>query len=317
MRLSSSTDVTFWSLVSGKFAAFEGAQDVVGPCLNLTPVRVRIDPDRSFRDLLHQIYNQQIAAIPYELAPFDASTKQSLWPESVRYASIFQYQNLPDQETSEKQSANFSAWTTAGVAVYNGGLLQDGGCWLMAWPQKDECAGFRFRFYEKTMSPSTADSTFELFYKILRAMNDNLDDEVYSTLLLQSEEILEQGNIPRLASEAINFHKPSTQPIPSACSAVIECLLGIWHCIFHPLIWKKEEYPIIGQDESFFDRGGNSISAAEMSSLCTEVGFNLTLQDIIDFPTLRLQTLLISGLIECPTRDPPKLHFSPGQKFTI
>lgn len=64
--LSQSMDVTFGNIVSGRFAAFEGAQDVVGPCLNVLPARVRINPEQSFTELLKQVYEQQVMAIPFE-----------------------------------------------------------------------------------------------------------------------------------------------------------------------------------------------------------------------------------------------------------
>lgn len=312
-RLSQSTDVTFWSVVSGRFAAFEGAQDVVGPCLNLIPIRVRIDPDQRFGDLLQHIFEQQVAAIPYESASFDPSTRQTLWPESTRYESVFHYQNLPNHETSEEESSDLSSWTTAGTAAYGGGLVQKGGCWLVAWPEEHGSAGFCFKFCEETMSPSKADSTFDLFSKILHAINENLDDRLYSALSFPIDERFLMGeNHLTSAQEAIHFHQPPSQSIPRACRETMESLVAIWVRVLHPSPGKIDQDCTIEQDESFFDLGGDSISAAEVTSFCSEAGFDLTLQDIIDFQTLRLQTLLISGLIDRPARDPLKLLLRSG-----
>lgn len=45
----------------------------------------------------------------------------------------------------------------------------------------------------------------------------------------------------------------------------------------------------------FFDIGGDSISAAELAATCSRAGLDLTLQDVIDFPTVAQQTLYVGG----------------------
>lgn len=136
--------------------------------------------------------------------------------------------------------------------------------------------------------------------------------KVYSILSFPiDEESLEREGHHPPAQEVIGSHKPPSQSIPPACRAVIEFLAAIWVRVLHPSPGKTDQYPTIGQDEVFSDLGGDSISAAEVASLCMGAGFDLTLQDIIDFPTLRLQTLLISGLIDRPARIRQNCTFHP------
>ena len=319
-RLSRSTDVTFGKVVSGRFAAFEGAQDVAGPCLNLIPARVRINTGQSVRDLLQQIYEQQVAVMSYESTPFDRIAKQAPWPASMPFASIFQYQNLPDRDTSGIQSSTDSAGTIAGHAVYGGGLLQSGACWLMAWPVADGKAAFRFTFCGETLPASQAESIFDLFLKILHALNGNLDNTISSALSLpMDEDLLVQEDRP--ASSQQVSHSKQAYPLPLPCPTVIEHLKAIWLLVLHPSpkateAATSEPAVSIAQDDSFFeDLGGDSISAVEVAGLCAKAGFKLSLQDIIDFPSLRLQALVVSGQVQRPVREKPKLCFSDNHRF--
>lgn len=322
-RLSRSTDVTFGKVVSGRFAAFEGAQDVIGPCLNLIPTRVRINTEQSIRDLLQQIYEQQVAVMSYESTPLDRIAKQAPWPASMPFASIFQYQNLPDQDTSGIQSSTDSTGTVAGNAVYGGGLLQSGACWLMAWPVADGHAAFRFTFCGETLPASKAESVFDLFLKTLHALNSNLDDKISSALSLRIDKgLLVREDHP--ASSQQLSHNKKAHPLPSLplpCPTVLEHLKAIWLLVLHPSpnpspSATNDPGVSIAQDDSFFDDlGGDSISAAEVAALCANASFELSLQDIIDFPSLRLQALVVSGQVQRPVREKPKLCFSDNHKF--
>ena len=321
-RLSQSTDVTFGNLVSGRFAAFEGAQDVIGPCLNLIPARVRIDSGQCYRDLLKQVHDQQVAAIPFESTPFDRIARQAAWPATMHFASIFQYQNLPNEDTLDTRLSNPIASTVVGNAVYGGGLLQHGGCWLMGWPVADGRAGFRFTFSGDTFSSSAAESILSLLFKTLHAINDNLEDQVRSVLSFPiSEELSKRSDQSPTSQKESPNPRPSTFNVPASCNEVIENLKVIWAQVLQPMTTASRERIIdrdgtdFDQNDSFFELGGDSISAAEAAYLCMSSGFDLKLQDFIDFPTLGLQALLVSGQLQRPRRDSPGLHFKADHKF--
>lgn len=129
-------------------------QDIVGPCLNLIPARIQIGADNTFRELFQQIHKQQVAMIAYESTPFEQIARQARWPASTRLASIFQYQNLPDQEISKSECHdNEAPWEVTGYASYGDFMLQIGACRIMAWPEANVRALFRFMFNEENSVP--------------------------------------------------------------------------------------------------------------------------------------------------------------------
>ncbi|KAM4060580.1 condensation domain-containing protein [Hirsutella rhossiliensis] len=300
--ISQSTDVAFWNLVSGRFAPFEGAQAVVGPCINFVPVRVRFDPNEPVSELLRGIHEQHVACIPLEATPTNRIIQQAEWPaSSTSLGTVFQYQNIPDPQEHPVEAG--TAWTIKGGAVYGGGLLQAGACWLLAWPTRDGHSSFRFTFSPQTLSPAAAESIVALYLSLLRAINDGPQHTVAS--------VMPPANNPspsRLAPE----QRASTCTLPEIAYAgqsvltQIETfwkgLLGILHSI--------------GPDESFFDLGGDSLLATELEGLCVKAGFNMTLQDILDFPTLRLQALLVSSQISRPAHIVPQLQYHPASELS-
>jgi aryl carrier-like protein len=302
-QISSALDITFGNVVSGRFATFQGAQDVVGLCLNFIPVRVRINVLQSFNALLKEVFDQQVAAIPFEATPFYRIANQTSWSTETRFNSIFQFQNLPD---SEDEILAGSDWKIAGNAVYGGGLLQSGACWLMAWPHTDGTAQFRLTYSEETMNTNKAEALLELFFKILRRVNDDLDANVASALAIPSEAKIAQHQHQLLENQSVSTQSQSPT---ESFALVLEQMSFIWRTVLcctnvHPR-------------DSFFDLGGDSISAAEMSSRCANIGLILSMQDIIDFPELESQVVLLTRNTKSKRgcREMPKLLFSENHKF--
>ncbi|KAL9623355.1 MAG: hypothetical protein Q9204_007957 [Flavoplaca sp. TL-2023a] len=181
---SRATDVTLGHLVSGRFAALEGIHEVVGPCLNVIPAWIIIDTTFSLGDLLRHVQEQQIAATPYESVPFDRIAKQAKWPSLTRFPAIFQYQSLPEQSLLKHESDIRSpSWTYAGNAVYGGGLLQDGACWLMAFPENKGRASLRLTFAKETLSTAAAECTLDVFCQFLCAINSSNQQNKLASLL--------------------------------------------------------------------------------------------------------------------------------------
>ncbi|KAL8998121.1 MAG: hypothetical protein Q9169_002742 [Polycauliona sp. 2 TL-2023] len=327
---SQSTDITFGNLVSGRYAAFEGVHKVVGPCLNVIPARIVIDTRSSVHELLRQIEERQIASIPYESVPADRIARQAGWASataaSPRFPTIFQYQSLPDQplrsEETDVPRVGSSDSLYAGNAVYGGGLLQNGACWLMAWPEDNGRAAFRFTYAEEMLPTAAAECIVDVFCQTLHALNEsNGEDEVASGFLKPS---IDFGNLLLDHSDTASSpnetqHDAENLIVPPALVPVAESIKSFWTQILCDVSPSNESNTSpsldIAHEDSFFDLGGDSISAAELAATCTGAGLSLTLQDVIDFPTVAQQTLLIGGQIARPDRSSPGLVFSPDYKF--
>ncbi|KAK3368413.1 non-ribosomal peptide synthetase [Podospora didyma] len=96
-QLSTSSDVVFGHTISGRNAAVEGVGSMVGPCLNLLPVRVRFfsESGGTAKQLLHQIQDQQVANMPHEVLGFREIIRHCTdWPAWTYYTSTVQHHNI-------------------------------------------------------------------------------------------------------------------------------------------------------------------------------------------------------------------------------
>ena len=210
------------------------------------------------------------------------------------------------------------------------GLLQDGACWLMAFPEKEGRASFRLTFAKETLPTAAAERILDVFCQFLCAINSSSQqDKVASLLPSPPEETFldDVHNTPSSQNPFIPRHDASPPPsITSSLATVAERIESLWTQVLLPDDvdprrctsaehgkWSPNPFP---HDISFFDMGGDSISAAELAALGTAAGLQLGLQDILNFPTVEQQSLFVAGQIErSPVRDAPKLVFSEGYGF--
>ncbi|KHO00453.1 Amino acid adenylation [Metarhizium album ARSEF 1941] len=286
-QISLSSDITFGNLVSGRYAAFEGAQEVVGPCLNVIPFRVRIDTSQRFSGLLKDAYDRAIDTIPFEATPFNRIAAQSPWPGETGFKSIFQFQNIPGREEQDQILAG-SGWKKLGSAVYGGGLLQSGACWLTAWPTVGGTARLLLRYSEETMETREAEAVMDLFVGVLRLISNDPDASVASVSALcpSATTIQSHCSVPLQPGQPSSSSR--SQPPALALAPIVEEFRSIWKSV---LGFDGEIHP----EDSFFDLGGDSIAAAGMASLCVKMGIGLSMQDIIDSPSLISQVEHVTG----------------------
>jgi hypothetical protein len=91
---SGKSDVCFGYLVSGRSSSFDGIDQVVGPCINMLPVRLDVSQGTNL-ELLRRTQNQHLAALPYECLGYQELIRDCTnWPRWQRFSSVVQHQNL-------------------------------------------------------------------------------------------------------------------------------------------------------------------------------------------------------------------------------
>lgn len=90
-------DIEFGHLVSGRTLPISGVEDMVGPCVNIVPVRMRIRPGMTTEHLIEAIQDRYLASMPHETLGFNGIVEScTAWPRSTPYSSILQHQNIDD-----------------------------------------------------------------------------------------------------------------------------------------------------------------------------------------------------------------------------
>ena len=313
---SKKTDhVIFGSMVSGRDAPFAGAADVVGPTLNLVPVRMRIDPQQCCATTMNEAHEQYLAMMPYVATPIERIMEQSPWPKSTRFGSVLLHQNLP--RTSVVQDGHRpgeSEWRYVGAAVYRGIMLDITDVWLTTIPSHgdDEKGSMRcwLSFTEDAMDTAKASAIIDCFVDVLEKILENPDARVED--LVSFDRSVLDNHLPTPAPALSTAFCPSSAPESEASAALIERLKAFWKSALPSTSTtpegKEEESPIATTTD-FFDLGGDSLSAAVLARSCNQSGLDLSLQDIYDFPTLETQCGVLLGEVDRVKRGKPNLVF--------
>lgn len=94
-QMSGTSDVVYGHMVSGRNLPLDGVETIMGPCLNIVPVRAQLQSTGTVLALLQAIQQQQTDTIPHESMGFreiiDTCTE---WPAGTRFSSVFQHQEF-------------------------------------------------------------------------------------------------------------------------------------------------------------------------------------------------------------------------------
>src|SRR5690606_9775151 len=86
-------DVVFGYLVSGRSLPMAQIEDVVGPCINTTPVRVDTRLTSTVLELLESVRDKNLQGMAYETYPFDKIVSNCTeWPSWTRFSTLLECQ---------------------------------------------------------------------------------------------------------------------------------------------------------------------------------------------------------------------------------
>lgn len=101
-EMAATSDVVYGHMVSGRNLPLDNVESVMGPCLNIVPIRVNFEKLSTMFDLLSLIQTQQTSTIPHEGLGFQHIVDNcSEWPSGTRFSSVFQYQEFGGEDVSQ------------------------------------------------------------------------------------------------------------------------------------------------------------------------------------------------------------------------
>ncbi|KGO76863.1 AMP-dependent synthetase/ligase [Penicillium italicum] len=91
-------DVTFGTVTSGRNIDLANVENVMGPCYQITPVRVKFEPQWTAMDLLRFVQKQSAESAAHDFLGFEKISKQcAQWsPEARSFDSIVHHQDWDD-----------------------------------------------------------------------------------------------------------------------------------------------------------------------------------------------------------------------------
>ncbi len=286
-QLSGLSDVVFGNLISGRNATVEGVESIVGPCLNIIPVRIRLEPKWTGLDLLRKIQNQQVASMPFESLGFREIVQHCTdWPEWTYFSSIVQHQNIAQDTPFKLDKVKYKIGFLGAPDT-----LAD--LTIVSTPKDNDnveiCLGYSD---DGTISQTFAEKALDMMTFFAEGLASSPSAQIPSqsgvcdaALLPQIREDTQSPAGPHIADMLRGLKKREVFDMA-------DMLTRAWRMI---LPSGKQDSSIVNLDSSFHDLGGDLISLASLAAFLEGEGYDVTLEDLMKRPTLGEQIALLSA----------------------
>ncbi|XMA14653.1 hypothetical protein WAI453_007444 [Rhynchosporium graminicola] len=290
-KFTGKDDVVFGYTLANRNMDLEGIADMVGPCINIVPVRLQIN-DSTYEELLYKLQTDQIRLLPYESMSFDDILHHCTdWPAWTRFSTSLTHQETPFSLGAEQNpDLEFGdlnchlSWTASSFDVAD--------IAVETLPMGD-----RVKIsmgYCNDILPMTI---VERLLTYMSSMTEILITEIDSTIELDGTGLAKGIDIPvRLGSQ--------DSPQSYACSPLSESaeyniVLSAWKKIMPSTIGGSSGSHLgtyHSSSISMFELGANLGTAVHLADFYQEAGFSIFAEEIIDSPSIAEQTDLLKQL---------------------
>jgi len=262
MSLTGQHDVAFGAVVSGRPAEVPGADAMVGLLINTVPVRATITPSTTTTDLLDQLRSAHNHTLEHQhLALSDI---HRITGHTKLFDTVFVYENYPTGTATLSGADGLAITEIANRDYYHYPLT------IQAVPGAELDLHIQYR--TDVFDAAGIDTLSQRYVQLLVDMTTDPGRPLPSG----SQAVLTQA-----ASAAVStpekHHTPSGYRAPA--TRVEQILAGIYTHILR--------VDRVGLDESFFDLGGDSLSAMRaVAAINTSLATQLAVPTLIDAPSI-------------------------------
>lgn len=272
-RSSACDDVVYGSLTSGR--NHPESQNVVGPCLNVIPMRIRFGTGWTTTDLLTAVNAQTVASLPHEhLGPRELIRSCTEWPRWQYFSSVVIHQNYEDIE-EEDSTRSFHD----GNADLKLGDVDNVELFITSQPRGENMEidlGFAAGVMPEVMAHQLADKLRETILSFYDALD---------APLLSSTGLLGLSPSFPLRSDSTTAYEARAHDTLQAARCpkdVREALGEAWMSVLD-----CDYVPDIDDPTPFFHQGagGDLIGACQMTAHMERQGFELPVEEVFEYPT--------------------------------
>jgi amino acid adenylation domain-containing protein len=261
-KMSGQRDIVFGNLVFGRNIPVSGIEDISGPCINMIPIRVRLNEMDRVQDLLALVQEQQLAAMPHESLGFRRLIKNCTdWPTWTRFSSVVQHQNLGRNGAQEFHMGK-DLKCEMGVL---GPAYDSSDLWVQTTPQADS---FKVEIgsCSAVVSPDIAEILLDRLCSVLTVFAS-----VGSGGDCQLWELLARDHAPLIPIKSSVVDQVWSRVLPDASA--------------------------IPWDTPYFELWGDEIAPVRFLEEFAEHGVLLDMEDILEHPTKQAQMMLTARVL--------------------
>lgn len=286
-QLSGRSDTIFGHVISGRNAGIPGIENIIGPCLNIVPVRTKFQPGGTVLDLFRSVQEQQVANMPFEWLGFrEIIQKCTDWPKWTNFTTVVQHQNV-----SRVSRLSLGRNTYDVGAVGSQDDFADFA--ILSTPQDPGKVELNLTFtVDNTITMPFAETVFSKLCATVHefsaspqtVLSSPADRAGFQWQTLAEASVTSVG-LPSLSS---NLHGLSKNDL----LLLSDILTRAWRQVLRT---KQAGFFDLALDSSFFDLGGDIIGLAQIATLLEEEGFHLRVEDLLDHQTMGRQLALLAA----------------------
>jgi hypothetical protein len=278
-RIAHQSDIVFGHVISGRNSGVPNVENIIGPCLNMLPVRVVYRPEWTVLDLLAYIQDQQIVNMPYESLGFRDITRNCTdWPDWTNFSTVLQHnQNIHSEDaTLQLGGINFKVGAVGSQEDFADLSI------LTTSKGGDQVEVSLTYAPNNTITSEYAQNVFNMLCAtaITFAANPYTQLPMQSELTSQSSSTITSMKSHKTSAEKQPVSLPSNTGLSKhELNSLASCLRNAWEQIL------RDEHgnPIsLELSSDFFDLGGDIMGLAQIASILDQEGLKVRVEDLID-----------------------------------
>ena len=269
-------------MVSGRPTEVAGVDSMVGLLINTVPVRATIEPTTTTADLLDQLHKRRNQTLEHEHLGLNEIHR--ITGQERLFDTVFVYENYPT-DTAILSGADGLAVTDVDSRDYYHYPLT-----IQAVPGNE--LDLRIQYRTDVFDEAAVEALIEQFNAVLVAMTSRP---------VPAGGV--DGSVRRWASpvgtgRATRRCHPVGEPNTTTTAVLIAPRLSVVDQILADIYAQVLGVDHVGIDESFFDSGGDSLSAMRaIAAINTALGTELGVSTLFDAPTVRSLSRQLGGYL--------------------
>ena len=261
-KMSGQRDIVFGNLIFGRNMPVSGIDEISGPCINMVPIRVRINEMDNIQDLLALVQEQQLAAMPHENLGFRHLVKHCTdWPTWTRFSSVVQHQKV-GRNVGQDFYLGDDVKCEMGVL---GPAYDSSDLWVQTTPS-DDSFKVEIGSCSAVVSPKIAETLLDRLCTVLTifgAVGSGNDHQLW--------ELLARDHAPLIPVQSPIIDQVWSRVLPDGAA--------------------------IPWDAPYYDYWGDEIAPVRFLEEYADHGIHLDMEDILGHPTKQEQMMLTAGVM--------------------
>ncbi|MGE2722240.1 amino acid adenylation domain-containing protein, partial [Mycolicibacterium celeriflavum] len=276
--LTGQPDVAFGTVVSGRATEIDGAESMVGLLINTVPVRARIAPNTTTSDLLSQLQSAHNDTLEHQHLAL--SEMHRITGHERLFDTVFVYENYPTDIATPPGVNELAVTGFTSRDYYHYPLT------VQAGPGRE--LELRVQYRTDVFDAASVRALIERYKRVLAEMTVEPRRPLSSMDVLDGTEHARLSEVGTRAASTRPGSAPVRAPNGDDTAGDYLAPTTLVEQILAGIYAQALGVDRVGVDESFFDLGGDSISAMRaITAINTALDADLGVSVMVDAPTVR------------------------------